>query len=149
MLRRWLSHPKMGNDFLYGHEAKVWNETYDHDFIAMPRPEGEIERDGLSRLFLDQMVDLWQRGVGRFYKKGVTPDNPMVRYENRKVLRAANITSTLISSGLPIASIIALNFISRTIIRLVTVAVFTMAFSLILVLVTNARRVEVFAATAA
>ena len=68
MLRRWLSHPKMGNDFLYGHEAKVWNETYDHDFIAMPRPEGEIERDGLSRLFLDQMVDLWQRGVGRFYK---------------------------------------------------------------------------------
>lgn len=73
----------------------------------------------------------------------------MIRYKDSRVLRIANILSTLISSALPITSIVALNYISRMIIRLVVVALFTMAFSLILSLVTNSRRVEVFAATAA
>lgn len=73
----------------------------------------------------------------------------MIRYEDSKVLRVANTLSTLISSALPITSIIALNYITRMIIRLLVIALFTMAFSLILSLVTNARRVEVFAATAA
>jgi len=73
----------------------------------------------------------------------------MIRYEDSKVLRVANTLSTLISSALPITSIIALNYIIRMIIRLLVIALFTMAFSLILSLVTNARRVEVFAATAA
>lgn len=73
----------------------------------------------------------------------------MVRYNDSKVLRIANILSTLISSALPVASIIALNYINRMIIRLVVVVLFTMTFSLVLSLMTNARRVEVFAATTA
>lgn len=73
----------------------------------------------------------------------------MVRYNNKKVLRVANIISTVISSALPIASIVALHFITRVVIQLVVVAIFTMSFSLILTLMTNARRVENFAATAA
>jgi len=42
-----------------------------------------------------------------------------------------------------------LNYIDRMIMRLLVIALFTMVFSLILTLMTNARRVEVFAATAA
>ena len=73
----------------------------------------------------------------------------MIRYKNSKLLRIADVLSTIISSALPIASIIALNFIDRMIIRLVAIALFTMTFSLILTIVTHARRVEIFAATAA
>ena len=73
----------------------------------------------------------------------------MIRYKNSKLLRIADVLSTIISSALPIASIIALNFIDRMIIRLVAIALFTMTFSLILTIVTNARRIEIFAATAA
>ena len=73
----------------------------------------------------------------------------MIRYKNSKLLRIADVLSTIISSALPIASIIALDFIDRMIIRLVAIALFTMTFSLILTIVTNARRVEIFAATAA
>ncbi|KAK4692568.1 hypothetical protein P7C71_g4665, partial [Lecanoromycetidae sp. Uapishka_2] len=80
---------------------------------------------------------------------GVGPDSPMMRYNNKKVLRIANIISTVISSALPIASIAALNSITRTVVQLVVIAAFTMSFSLILTLMTNARRVENFAATAA
>jgi len=72
-----------------------------------------------------------------------------VRYKDSKVLRVADVFSTLVSSALPIASIIALNYIDRMIMRLLVIALFTMVFSLILTLMTNARRVEVFAATAA
>ena len=73
----------------------------------------------------------------------------MIRYRNSKLLRIADILSTITSSALPIASIIALNFIDRMIIRLVAIALFTMTFSLILTIVTSARRIEIFAATAA
>ena len=61
----------------------------------------------------------------------------------------ADIISTVVSSALPVTAIIALKSINRMIIRLVTIAGFTMTFSLILTLMTNARRAEVFAATAA
>ena len=73
----------------------------------------------------------------------------MIRYKNSKLLRIADVLATIIASALPIASILALNFIDRSIIRLVAIALFTMTFSLILTIVTNARRIEIFAATAA
>ena len=73
----------------------------------------------------------------------------MVRYEDSKLLRVANLLSTLISSALPVGSILALNYIDRMIIRLVVIGIFTMIFSLVLSLITNARKVEVFAATTA
>ena len=72
----------------------------------------------------------------------------MIRYKNSKLLRIADVLATIIASALLIASILALNFIDRVIIRLVAIALFTMTFSLILTIVTNARRVEIFAATA-
>lgn len=73
----------------------------------------------------------------------------MIRYADSKLLRIANLVATVLSSAIPIASIVALNYIHRMIIRLVVIALFTMTFSLILSLVTSARRIEVFAATAA
>jgi len=72
-----------------------------------------------------------------------------VRYKDSKVLRVADVFSTLVSSTLPITSIIVLNYIDRMIMRLLVIALFTMVFSLILTLMANARRIEVFAATAA
>ena len=73
----------------------------------------------------------------------------MIRYEDSKLLQLADILSTLISSALPIGSIIALYYINTMIVRLVVIAVFTMTFSMVLSLMTSARKVDVFAATAA
>lgn len=66
----------------------------------------------------------------------------MVRYTNSKVLRFANTLGTVFSSALPIASIVPLDYIHQTGLRLVVVAVFTLTFSLILSIVTNARRIK-------
>lgn len=73
----------------------------------------------------------------------------MVRYKDSRLLRVANIISTLVSSLLPVGSIIALNYIRGMATRLVVIGIFTMTFSLVLSMMINARRVETFAATAA
>lgn len=70
-------------------------------------------------------------------------------YSDKKILRAANVVGSVISSALLVGSIVALYFVKDMLVRLGVIAVFTQAFSLVLVLVTRARKVEVFAATAA
>ena len=60
----------------------------------------------------------------------------------------ADILSTLVSFGLPVASIIALSYINGVIIRPVVIVVFTMTLFIFLTLLTYSRRIEVFAATA-
>jgi hypothetical protein len=62
---------------------------------------------------------------------------------------AANIIGTLISTLIPIAAIIVLYFVSDMSTRLAMVCLFTALFSVALSLVTAAKRVEIFAATAA
>ena len=68
MLRRWLTHPLYGNSFLYGLEKHTWDETYEHDFVAIPKPTREADKDLLSRLLFGPFTDHYHNVVGRFYK---------------------------------------------------------------------------------
>ncbi len=151
MFRRWLNSPACGNAFLNGLEEQVWDK--DHDLIAMSSLGVDAERDHLSRLLLGPCVAIFHKAIGKFYKTPATERRDekldFYRYNESRILRLAGIIGTTISSALPITSIVALNYVERTIIRLVIVAIFTMMFSLILIVVTNARRAENFAATAA
>jgi hypothetical protein len=60
-----------------------------------------------------------------------------------------NIIVTLIASLLPITAIVILYFLTNPIVRLGIVVAFTATFSICLIILTNARRVEIFAATLA
>jgi hypothetical protein len=73
----------------------------------------------------------------------------LFEYEDRHVLQFANVLGSIISSALLVGSIMALYFVDNMIVRLGIVAAFTQVFSLVLILATNARKIEVFAATAA
>jgi hypothetical protein len=61
----------------------------------------------------------------------------------------ANVIGTLISSLIPIVSVVVLYFITEMPMRLAMVGLFTAIFSIALSLVTSGTRVEIFAATAA
>ena len=63
--------------------------------------------------------------------------------------RLANILGTVISSLIPIVAIIVLHVVSNMAARLGIVCGFTAIFSVSLASVTQARRIEIFAATAA
>jgi hypothetical protein len=61
-------HSAFGNSFLYGLEALAWEEKYDYDLLAIPRPYGENDKDALSQLFLGPLVEVFHNVIGRFYK---------------------------------------------------------------------------------
>jgi hypothetical protein len=81
------------------------------------------------------------------------PVNPIlgktVSVPQKKILRISRILSTILSSSIPVLSIIALHFIESTGKRLAAIACFTVAFSLALEVFTTARAIDVFTAAAA
>jgi len=70
-------------------------------------------------------------------------------YADAKVETVTNVLGTMFSSLAPLISIIVLSFITSLKIRLGVVCVFTFLFAGCLAIATKARRVEIFAATAA
>ncbi|KAL3473022.1 hypothetical protein BJX99DRAFT_234338 [Aspergillus californicus] len=82
----------------------------------------EISRDGLHR-------------IGRFNEKSITT--------------ASTIISIVVASFLLIGPIVGLFFAATDAVKLVLIAAFTALFALSVGLITNARRAEIFAATAA
>jgi hypothetical protein len=70
-------------------------------------------------------------------------------YDDREIETVTNILGTMFSSLAPLVSIIVLSFIRSARVRLGLVCVFTFLFSGCLAIATKARRVEIFAATAA
>lgn len=70
-------------------------------------------------------------------------------YSQQGILRIASLAVLSLSSLLPIAAIIALYTVTSMPIRLAMVAVFTVCFTLCLGIFTNARSVDIFAATTA
>ena len=70
-------------------------------------------------------------------------------YRDTYFHRLATILGTVVSSLIPIAAIIILSFVSEMKARLGIVCAFTAVFSVCLSLVTEAKRFENFAATAA
>lgn len=61
----------------------------------------------------------------------------------------AGVVSTVVASVLPLCSIVILYLIKSNGLRLAAIVVLTAFFSLALAVMTNARKIEVFAATSA
>lgn len=70
-------------------------------------------------------------------------------YKESALESILGILVTVVASLLPICSVVALYIIQSNWVRLGMIAIFSACFSLALALMTNARRIEVFAATAA
>ncbi|KAE9374805.1 hypothetical protein N431DRAFT_557033 [Stipitochalara longipes BDJ] len=81
--------------------------------------------------------------TGDVYKGGFS------KYSDARLIAAIEIVSTVISSMLPISSIIILYYVSSQRARLGIILGFTALFSLALATFTKARRVEIFAGTSA
>ncbi|MCJ1370041.1 hypothetical protein MMC20_001253, partial [Loxospora ochrophaea] len=75
--------------------------------------------------------------------------NGVWHYEDAPFIAVANIVSTVLSSLLPILSILVLDSVRDPRAKLWAIAVFTTLFSLMLATVTNAKRTDVFATTTA
>jgi hypothetical protein len=145
-LRRWFKDKNMGNLPLIGQDSTLWETSEPADLIALQARRAE---DPLGTLFLSRVFVWWHHCIGHRIKKPADEEAQYFEYEDKYVLRVANIFGSIISSALLVGSIIALYFVENMLIRLGIVAAFTQVFSLVLILATSARKIEVFAATAA
>jgi hypothetical protein len=73
----------------------------------------------------------------------------LTHYSDAHIKKAIDIFATMLASMAPLLSTIALFFVQDLGRRLAVLCAFTMMFSTSLAIVTNARRVEIFACTAA
>ncbi|KAF2652005.1 hypothetical protein K491DRAFT_781433 [Lophiostoma macrostomum CBS 122681] len=99
------------------------------------------EEDLLSRLLQDHWV---------FQKR--TNNDPLdctTTYKNRHVVHTVTAISMVLAALLLIGAIISLHFVTRSRTKLGLVTVYMLLFAMSVALLTNARRAEVFAATAA
>lgn len=145
-LRRWFKDADLGDFPLIGKDSTLWETSKPHELIAMKARKGE---DPLGSLFLNRAFLWWHNCIGHRLKRPLDEETRYFEYKDRNILRVADVFGSILSSALLVGSILGLYFVKSNLVRLGIVAAFTQVFSLVLVLITNARKVEVFAATAA
>lgn len=141
-LRDWLEDPKGGNFPLIGGDC---NWVHSSDLLALRL---RSETDSFSRWVIETVIPFYHRVCGRRYKRPSIDSNE-ISYSDSIVLYCASILAALLASLLIVSSIIVLYEVTSMRARLGVMAAFTVVFSLLLTLLTNAKRSDVFAATAA
>ncbi|KAE9366532.1 hypothetical protein N431DRAFT_495012 [Stipitochalara longipes BDJ] len=161
MLHEWITSTRggacgfLGRD-LGGLQPSVYEAAHQKDLAILSDSHGEDD------MFTEFINGPLLKFYHRFRQHSKTPvsrdlENPAVaenrsdwhHYDDRKIETVTNALGTMFSSLAPLISIVVLSFVSSLRIRLGLVCVFTFLFAGCLAIATKARRVEIFAATAA
>jgi hypothetical protein len=143
ILREWLRRPEHGNNFLTGKTEGVWDIENGHrDFISLSTENTDM--DFFTRQVTKYVPTLHQKLIAHRY-----PRDTIFEYDQKRLRSVADGFSTVFSSVLPMVSILVLYNVHDTRMRLGLILLFTSLFAATLVLVSRARRIEVFAATTA
>jgi len=155
-LRTWQRKAKATNVFLIGQDHNVWERG--EDLVALQPRKGS---DPFSEWLISRFVYWFYRKIVFNDPEKATPppsanatspshlEDTYVRVSDSKLIRTADLITTVISCVLPITSVIILFFVQSMIARLGIIAGFTALFSFTLAAMTASRRVDIFAATAA
>ncbi|MCJ1387159.1 hypothetical protein MMC17_010292 [Xylographa soralifera] len=142
-LREWLLGEHQGNSSLIGLDRNIWK-----DGVELIAPHPRVHDDALSRWLCGPFIHFFHRVLRRRKNLAADCESGLVEYADAMLLGIADIIGTILSSLMPISSVITLYFVPNLLVRL-GIVTFTLLFSITLRLVTKARRVEIFAATAA
>ena len=146
--RDWFERKRMGDFPILSNDRHSWDKSKEYDLIAL---QAETYSDHVSDWLSSKLVPIYHRVLGRRTKQPIEwdPESGIISYEADRLYRNVEIVSTLTSSLLPIIAIVTLYAVGTVALRLALTAVYTSLFSLCLAILTNGRRVEVFAATTA
>lgn len=144
----WLCRPEMGNFPIMSSDRDTWSKETEPDLIVV---DDQTRKDIFSAWITERLVPIFHSTIGKHFKDSISWDasSGISSYSDSRVQRLVDTFGTVVASLFPIASIVALFFISRTTVQLGIIAAFTAVFSLCLSLMTQARQVEIFAATTA
>jgi hypothetical protein len=151
-LLHWFRHPSLGSLPLLSLDQFTYLSSPPSSLLALTPRQGT---DPIYTLLSAKLLSIYHFLLGKYLKTSAPHPQDLeanaryFEYKDKYLLRTANCLGSLISSGLLVTSILVLYFVRDMAARLGVVAVFTVAFSLGLSLLTSARKVEVFAGTAA
>ncbi|KAJ4294547.1 hypothetical protein N0V90_008238 [Kalmusia sp. IMI 367209] len=135
---------------LCGPDATLWGsvlarKSHSPDLITLcPRPK----EDPFSNWAIEKtIVYLFQCGCARFMKQSST--HGVIGYEGTKIVRITYWMTSIVASLIPILSIVILYMVRSMAARLGIITGFNVLLSICLSGLTNAKRSEIFAVTAA
>ncbi|KAH6683326.1 hypothetical protein B0J14DRAFT_556574 [Halenospora varia] len=148
-LKKWMERTDMGNVYLTGEDRSTWSdEEWRSDLLSMRTQAAD---DMFFHWAYDKLGLWYHQLIGR-HVKSVGPEEHLagvIVYGEEAILHSTRAATTVLACLLPIASIVLLYKIEDMSKRLGIIAAFTASFSFALVFTTNARMVDIFAATAA
>ncbi|KAH8685800.1 hypothetical protein BGZ60DRAFT_523079 [Tricladium varicosporioides] len=156
LLKDWILRPDLGGGISFsgkdlGPKTSVYNEV--EDLLTLNPHTGE--NDLFTRFLTGPVFDRAERVLRVFRKpKQSDPEDQcsesnLFQYSDSHMITVVDMLGTVLASATPLISIIILYFVRNLGLRLIILCAFTLLFSLSLAVVTKARRVEIFACTAA
>jgi hypothetical protein len=147
-LQSWLEHPSRGAFPLFGIDGDSWEPRNERDLISL---KPEKPSDLFSKWLSDTLIPSYHRNIGRRSKRPVSPElgGGMFEYSDKTIRQTTRFVSTTLASVIPLLSVAILYTVRSNILRLGIITVLSTLFSVTVSLTTNARGIEVFAATSA
>ena len=127
-------------------ESNAWDEDMTDDLVALSARKSE--GDVFTSWVTEKVMPRYHRRIGYRLRRS-DEQTGLSEYQDTKFNAAANTISIILSSLLPPASIFALYYVHRTPVRLGLIMVFSALLAGCLAILTNAKRVEIFAITVA
>jgi hypothetical protein len=149
-LEEWLRDSKGGASRLHQDTLFAWEKDIDDDLLTFR--EDSPDQDAFTRWITSWPVSLYHRVWGHKHKRTggrvIDIETGLVDYHEGRLSKATKLMSTTIASTMPMIAILGLYFEENLLMRIYIAIGITAAFSAILVVFTNARRIEIFMATA-
>ncbi|KAI8402674.1 hypothetical protein FOFC_17990 [Fusarium oxysporum] len=150
-LQDWLTDPKGGANFLTKTgtpELYTWKPKDPSQYVSLHKTAEDS--DPFTNFVKEVLTFIFHRLCGERLNAArvVDVESGLASYSDSSLVRASNLFTVIVSSALPVLTIFALNSLETTAQRIGLTVVFTVLFVVILELFTNAKRVEIFAATA-
>lgn len=132
-------------------ENTIWAEGNEEDLTSLTGRYQSL--DPFSKWVDSQLLRWYHNKIGYRLCDPISLAEsvtiPIAHYGDSKQAAAVNAISTILSSLLPVIAIFALYFIQHPLARMGAILAFSLLFSIGITVITNARRVDCFAATAA
>ncbi len=145
-----LDDPKLP-DYLLGRDSSIWkDESLRYDLISIHTSH---DFDIITKWLIEILLRSYHQLIGRRKKirkcSNPNADADLFHYDDDRLEVPATVISTVLASLLPTLSIVVLYIVHNMPARLALVAALTTIFSVGVAVLTKARRVDIFAATAA
>ncbi|KAI1462159.1 hypothetical protein F4805DRAFT_412270 [Annulohypoxylon moriforme] len=125
---------------LLDEDKKFLDQDFYRDLVALERKSSDPMTSFLAKLF----AKFFQTEEDRLHTQG-----NLGFFSTDRIRGLVRILAVIISSLLPVLSIVVLYFIRSQLVRLYTIVIFSTLCSLVLTLLTDARNIEIIAGTAA